>query len=127
MAIPGPARLAWIGQHTKRECIVADREAIEKVRQDIMRLRELLDIMRVRLEAGEREYARLFTGLSVEDSQTLKVKDLQWKLAEHMLDSDDLRPLSALVLRMRFECHELDRAFEDLHDTIVTEPSEDEA
>jgi hypothetical protein len=100
---------------------MADREAVEKVRQEIMRFRELLDIMRVRLEAGEREYAKLFAGTGLDDNQTLKVKDLQRKLAEHMLDVDDLRPLSAAVLRMRFECHELDRAFEELHDTIMAE------
>src|SRR5437870_2940132 len=104
---------------------MAEREAVEKVRQEIMRFRELLDIMRVRLEAGEREYARLFTGADFDDNQTLKVKDLQWKLAENMLESDDLRPLSGAVLRMRFECHELDRTFEELHDTIMSEASED--
>ncbi|MEO8611858.1 MAG: hypothetical protein ABI690_28420 [Chloroflexota bacterium] len=104
---------------------MAERETVEKVRQEIVRFRELLSIMRVRLEAGEREYARLFTGTASEDNQTLKVKDLQWKLAEQMIDSDDTRPLSAAVLRMRFECHELDRAFEELHDNIMSEEIEE--
>ena len=105
---------------------MADREATEKVRQEIMRFRELLDVMRGRLEAGEREYARLFAAAEFDDNQTLKVKDLQWKLAEHLLDSSDLRPLSAAVLRMRFECHELDLAFEELHDTIVADANDED-
>ena len=102
-----------------------DREAIEKVRQEIMRFRELLDIMRLHMEDGERDYARLFANCSEEDKQTLKVKDLQWKVAEQIIDSEDMKPLSKAVLRMRFECHELERAFEELHDTIVTEASDD--
>jgi len=102
---------------------MSNREQIEKVRQEIMRFRELLDIMRLRLEDGERRYERLFANRSAEDRQNLKEKDLQWKVAEQMID--DLKPLSEMVLRARFDCRELEKAFEELYDTIVM-VSEDE-
>ena len=35
-------------------------EQYEKTRQGVMRLRELLDLMREQLEEGERAYERLF-------------------------------------------------------------------
>ena len=42
-------------------------EEIEKVRQEIMRFRELLNIMRQNLDDGERAYTQLFSNCSSED------------------------------------------------------------
>ena len=100
---------------------MAEREDIEKVRQEIMRFRELLDIMRGKLDDGERAYAQLFAKCDPEDVQRLKTKDLQWKAAEQVID--DLTPLSRAVGQMRFEARNLERAFEELHDIIVSTES----
>src|SRR5258705_7147163 len=96
-------------------------EHTEKVRQEIMRFRELLNIMRLRLEDGERAYSQLFAACSPEDIQTLKEKDLQWKAAETL--GDDLSGLRKSVMKMRFESRELERAFEELYDIIVAAES----
>ena len=95
-----------------------ERKQIEKVRQEIMRFRELLDIMRLRLDDGERGYARLFEGRPAAERQALKEKDLQWKVAETMVN--DLKLLADAVLHARFDCRDLERAFEELYDIIVT-------
>lgn len=97
---------------------MAEREDIEKVRQEIMRFRELLDIMRGKLEEGERAYAQLLATCSPEDVQPLKTKDLQWKAAEQIVD--DLTPLRRAVGQMRYETRNLERAFEELHGVIVS-------
>jgi hypothetical protein len=94
-----------------------DPEEIEKVRQEIMRFRELLNIMRQRLENGERAYSQLFSNFSVEEMQGVKEKDLQWKLAEEIID--DLSPLRKAVMTARFDARELEKAFEELYDIIV--------
>jgi hypothetical protein len=99
---------------------MADRENVEKVRQEIMRFRELLDLMRGKLEDGEQAYTQLFAKCNPEDVQRLKTKDLQWKAAE--LNIDDLAPLSRAVGRMRFEAHNLERDFEELHGIIASTP-----
>ncbi len=39
-------------------------EDVEKARQGIMRMRELLDLLHERLAAGERAYERFFEGLA---------------------------------------------------------------
>ncbi len=96
-------------------------EKVEKVRQQIMRFRELLNVMREKLDDGERAYAKLFSSFSPEDMAALKAmkeKDQQWKLAENMVS--DVSPLDKAVLQMRFETHNLERAFEELYDIIAT-------
>jgi hypothetical protein len=97
---------------------MANAEDIEKVRQEIMRFRELLNIMRKELENGERTYAKLFSSFTPEEMAGTKEKDLQWKLAEKMID--DLSPLRRSVGNVRFHTRELDRAFAELYDIIVT-------
>ncbi|MHB8626566.1 MAG: hypothetical protein ACYDBJ_16010 [Aggregatilineales bacterium] len=99
---------------------MADREDVEKVRQEIMRFHELLDIMREKLQDGERAYAQLFSSCSPEDVQRMKPKDLQWKLAEQIVA--DLSPLSKAVMRARFDARNLERDFEELYDIIVSTP-----
>ncbi len=91
-------------------------ENIEKVRQEIMRFRELLNIMRLRLESGERAYAQLFTNHPPEEG--LKEKDRQWRLAEELVH--DLTPLSKAVMQVRYDARDLERAFEELYNIIVT-------
>ena len=100
-----------------------DREAVEKVRQEIMRFRELLDIMRQQLESGERAYDKLFASFTDEERQNTKEKDLQWKAAERMMD--DLKPLRDAVLHMQFDSRELERAFEELYGIIITPEREE--
>ena len=95
---------------------MANPEDIEKVRQEIMRFRELLTIMRQRVENGERAYERLFVNHPPQDG--LKEKDRQWRLAEDL--APDLTPLSRAVSQVRFDARELERAFEELYNIIVT-------
>jgi hypothetical protein len=103
--------------------MMSERERIEKVRQEIMRFRELLNIMRLRLEDGERNYNSLFANLPPADIQTLKTKDLQWKLAETLVD--DLSSLSRAVVHTRYDARQLERDFEELYNIITSEPPED--
>jgi hypothetical protein len=97
---------------------MAHSEEIEKVRQEIMRFRELLNIMRLKLEEGERAYAQLFANRSPEEMKNTKEKDLQLIVAQEIVG--DLSPLSNAVLKARFDARELERAFEELYDVIVT-------
>lgn len=98
--------------------IQSNHERTEKVRQEIMRFRELLTIMRERLNRAERRYADLFAGLPTNEVAGLKEKDLQWKAAESLLADDSA--LGKAVLQARFDARELERAFEELYDIIVT-------
>lgn len=100
---------------------VSNRERTEKVRQQIMRLNELLGIMRSQLEGGERAYSALFAAFEAEETATMKHKDLQWKLAEQM---DDLSPLKEAVSNMRFSARQLERAFEELDGIIAATPAD---
>ncbi len=97
---------------------MANPDEIEKVRQEIMRFRELLNIMAQKLQSGERAYAQLFANYSPDEIKATKEKDLQWKVAEKMLG--DVSSLSKAALQMRFAAHELEAAFEELYDIIVT-------
>lgn len=103
---------------------MTNREDIEKVRQEIMRFRELLNIMTKNVQDGERAYASLFNALSEEDKKSLKEKDLQWKAAELIIN--DLTAFGNAVLGMRFKARELEKCFEELYDIIVTEPNPEE-
>lgn len=99
---------------------MATHEEIEKVRQEIMRFNELLRIMRGKLEEAEQAYKRLFQDCDLEDMKNMKEKDLQWQVAQQLVD--DLSPLRKAVIQARFDVHELERAFEELYDIIVTVP-----
>ncbi len=103
---------------------MANHEEIEKVRQEIMRFNELLHIMRRKLEYAERAYTRLFENCDPEDVKNLKEKDLQWKVAEQLVH--DLSPLSIAVVQAQFDAREMERAFEELYNIIVTVPDPDE-
>lgn len=98
-----------------------DRERTEKVRQEVMRLNELLGIMRRKLADGELAYAALFAGIPPAESAAMHHKDLQWKLAEQM---DDLSPLKEIVSKLRFEARELEKAFAELYDIVAMTPDE---
>ena len=98
---------------------MADSERTEKVRQELMRLHELLALMRSKLGAGERAYEELFAGFAPDEIAELKHKDLQWKLAERLAD---LEPLRQAVSWMRFEARELEKAFAELDAIIAATP-----
>ena len=94
-------------------------EEVERVRQQIMRFRELLNIMRLKLEDGERAYEQLFSNRSPGEMKTVKEKDLQLLVAQDIID--DTSALQKAVMRARFDAHELERAFEELYNIIATE------
>jgi len=91
-------------------------EQFERSRQAVMRLRELLDLMREQLDEGERAYEQLFTHLTDEQRQTLKQKDLQGWGAIPLVD--DPSALKKAALNLRFACRNLERDFEQLHDNL---------
>ena len=95
-----------------------EREDIEKIRQEIMRFRELLTLMQGYQKSGEQSYAKLFARFSAEETAGIREKDLQWKAAEAM-SPDDVAELGRAVGQMRFYARELERNFEDLHGTIL--------
>ncbi|HVU15167.1 MAG TPA: hypothetical protein VHD90_28030 [Phototrophicaceae bacterium] len=98
---------------------MAASEDIEKMRQGIMRFRELLDLMRDQLEEGERAYAQLFAHRSAEEKTALKEKELQGRAALDLLD--DPSPLGNAAVNLRFAARNLERDFEQLYDNIMTE------
>jgi hypothetical protein len=96
---------------------MANAENIEKVRQGIMRFRELLDIMQGNLDDGNHAYQQLFARCSPEELQGLKEKDQQTVLAQKILD--DRKPLGDAILRARFDAREMERAFEELYNIVM--------
>lgn len=98
-------------------------ENVEKVRQAIMRYRELLDIMWLLLQEGERRYDGLFANITPEERQGKGEKEVQTLLARQLVD--DLEPLSRAVLQAHFDARELQRAFSELNDIILTPLPED--
>lgn len=96
---------------------MASSDELERMRQQIMRFRELLDIMRVNLQEGDAVYAKLFSDRSIEVTTGKKEKDLQGELAAILIA--DREPLRRAVMQMRFDSRELERAFEELHDLIA--------
>lgn len=98
-------------------------ENVEKTRQAIMRLRELLDLMRDELDQGEAAYADLFASLSPDDIHGLKEKEVQRLAAIAILD--DTSALSDAALHLRFAARNLERDFEQIYDNLMTEPEED--
>jgi hypothetical protein len=96
-----------------------EAEAIEKVRQEIMRFHELLGYMREKLEDGERAYVRLFANCTPEDKKNLKEKALQRQVAEAMLG--DLSALRRAVEQTCYDAREVWRAFEELYNIITAD------
>jgi hypothetical protein len=97
---------------------MATHDQIEDVRQEIMRFRELLNIMKLKLDESERAYDQLFASVPPETLTATKEKDRQWQLAEQLVDDTSAIRKAASVAR--FNARELERAFEELHDIIVT-------
>lgn len=101
---------------------MSNSESVEKTRQAIMRLNELLGLMRQRLEGGERAYKQLFAGISPEQQASMKEKDLQLLAAQQNLH--DLSGLKRAALELRFHARDLEKAFEELYDALVVEAIE---
>lgn len=94
-----------------------DPETIERLRQGVMRYRELLDILHTQIDEGEQAYAQLMARLSPEETDGLSEKAVQGLLAEQL--SDDPAPLGKAALTMRFHMRNLERDFEQLHDNVM--------
>lgn len=92
-------------------------EDIEKVRQGIMRYRELLDIMRFRLEEAEKAYEGLFTKYVPDERDGMEIKKLQWLIAERIIDQPI--DLTRAVMQIRFDARDLEKAFEELYDNLI--------
>ncbi|MBK9746820.1 MAG: hypothetical protein IPO91_08540 [Chloroflexi bacterium] len=103
---------------------VQNPEHIEKIRQEVMRFRELLDVMKLRLELGDQLYTGLFAHLTEEEKQGKREKDLQTLVAYHL--EEDQKPLEDAVLRMQFEARDFEKAFEELYGKIITPPLEED-
>lgn len=94
-------------------------QEVEKIRQGIMRMRELLDILHHRLEEGESAYLQLFAGLSPGDTDGLKEKEIQRLAAYDVLKNRTLLTRPALALRLLMR--DMEREFEQLHDNVLAE------
>ncbi len=98
-------------------------EELEKARQGIMRMRELLDILRARVDEGERAYQQFFAELSPEDTAGLKEKEIQ-RLAAYAI-VDDRSQIMNPALHLCFVLRDLANEFEQIHDNFVVEEAED--
>ncbi|HLU08891.1 MAG TPA: hypothetical protein VK003_04435 [Oceanobacillus sp.] len=94
-------------------------EKIEQTRQAIMRIRELLDILKHEVEQGEERYKQLFAQLTPEQMATLKEKDLQLQAAYYHVE--DPTAIADTALQLRFVCRNLERDFEQIHDNLMAE------
>jgi hypothetical protein len=100
-------------------------EQVERVRQQIMRYRELLDILHSRLRDSERAYNRLFETCTDDEKNTLREKELQRVAAVRLLENG-LTPLSDAVLTIRFDARDMEREFDHLHGLIVSDFFQDD-
>ncbi len=96
-----------------------DAEQIEKIRQVIMRYRELLDLVHQAIANGEHGYTALFKDVPEEERTTLPEKLLQREAA--ILALEDLEPLRRSLAKMRFAMRNMERDFEEAHDLTVPE------
>ena len=92
-------------------------ERTERIRQAIMRMRELLDLLRQSVDDGERAYEQLFAVLTDAEKDGLKEKEQQWLIAQKFLA--DPSPIAREALKLRFRARDLGRAFEEVHDNLV--------
>lgn len=97
------------------------RERTEKVRQQLMRMNELLGLMRGRLLDGEQAYEALLAVLPAPERAALHPKEVQWQVAEQQ---EDLTPLKDAVGTLRFGARELEKAFAELYEIIDRTPDE---
>lgn len=96
---------------------MTDAEQLEKVRQAIMRYRELLDVLHGRIASAERNYAALFNGLTDEQRASLPEKERQREAARRALD--DMEPLRRALLHMAFDMRDMEHGFEDAYNNIA--------
>lgn len=96
---------------------MTQEEQVERVRQAIMRYRELLDLLHNQLENSERRYASLFDQLTEEQRASLPEKLRQREAALWALA--DMEPLRRAVLRMRFSMRDMERDFEQIYNHIA--------
>lgn len=98
---------------------MTDPELLEKIRQAIMRYRELLNLVHGRVASAESGYEALFHRVPEEKRASLREKDLQREAA--LLALEDLEPLRRAVLKVHFDLREMERAFEELYNLIAPE------
>jgi len=94
-------------------------EATEKMRQAVMRLRELMDLMQGHLDEAERAYAGLFAHIAPDVLSTTHEKENQRLAALRLLDNP--QPLAHTVLDLQSHARTFEREFEALYGHIVTE------
>jgi hypothetical protein len=94
-------------------------EKIERTRQAIMRIRELLDILKRELAQGEERYQQLFAQLTPEQMATLKEKDLQLQASYYHVE--DSSAIGDAALHLRFVCRNLERDFEQVYNNVMAE------
>jgi hypothetical protein len=97
-------------------------EQVERMRQAVMRFRELLDIMQLRLADSERAYTQLFARYTADELAGKPEKDRQGMLARDIVDTPLV--LGKPVMQARFDARELEREFEYLHDIIMSDVTE---
>lgn len=102
---------------------MTDPERVEKIRQAIMRYRELLDVAQKYQAIGERDYAALFKDVPEAQRQTLATKALQREAA--LLHIADLDPMRRSIAQMQFYMRDLERSFEELYNNIAVDPDEE--
>ncbi len=96
---------------------MTDQERHDKLRQAIMRYRELMDIAQAMMTRAERDYQQLFAGVPEQARATLAEKALHGEAAK--LAMDDLKPLQDALLRLRFGLHDLSKEFEQTYNNTV--------
>jgi ABC-type transport system involved in cytochrome bd biosynthesis fused ATPase/permease subunit len=97
-------------------------EDIEKIRQAIMRYRELLDVAKSRLIQHEQIYERLFTELTPE--QRALSEKLQQREAA-IIAIEDLDPLRQALLRASFDLRDIHREFEETYNNIAPQDTDE--
>jgi ADP-ribose pyrophosphatase YjhB (NUDIX family) len=100
---------------------MSEEQDVEKVRQAIMRYRELLDVLNARIQQAEKRYEALFVAVAAE-KKTLPVKALQREAA--LLALDDMEPLRKATLAIYYDLHDMTKAFEEVYNNIA--PTSDE-
>lgn len=102
---------------------MATNEQIERIRQAIMRYRELLDIMQGQLDEGDRLYRRLIVQHAPKNAAEMREKEIQWHVAEQIVD--DPEALKVAVQHMKFALYQMERDFEQVLDILTAEPESD--
>lgn len=100
-------------------------ERHEKIRQAVMRYRELLDVLADRHAANERAYAALFSGIAPETLARLPEKDTQGEAARLLIENG-LDPIQRGVLQMYYDLRDLERAFDDLYGNLAAAPPDED-